>query len=97
AGECVRTVDVRTVDRAVDVDRRRAAGQRREHRLVEVAPTLRVGELQEPVGSVAGDPGDEPTERLPVEGLTAAREVGDPGEQKQEVDEKRDDPLPELR
>ena len=52
AGERIRPVDALALDRAVDVDRARPAGQRREHGVVEVPPALRGDELQHAVGGV---------------------------------------------
>jgi hypothetical protein len=60
AGERVRPVDARAADGAVDVDRRRAAGERREHRLVEVVARLRGEELEDPVDAVRDDARREP-------------------------------------
>ena len=44
----VRPIDARSVDRAVDVDRARAAGQRREHDRVEAARPARRGSWRTP-------------------------------------------------
>ena len=56
ARERVRPVDVRAVDRAVDVDLARAAGERREDDRVEVRPSPRIEQLQDAVERVHDDP-----------------------------------------
>ncbi len=71
AGHRVRPVDVRAVDRAVDVDLAGAAGDRREHRRVEVRATTRVEQLQHAVDRVDDDPAAEPRERAPEVRLAA--------------------------
>ena len=96
AGQRIRPIDALPLDRSVDVDRARPAGQRREHGLVEVPPALGGDELQHAVGGVQRQPGGERADRLPVEALAAPREVRDRGDQEEDVDRPLEDPLAEL-
>ena len=86
AGDRVRPVDVRTIDRSVDVDVARAACDRRQDRLVEARARAREKQLQEPVRRVDDHPGGEEAERLPVEDPARAGEVCDTHDEEQEVD-----------
>ena len=97
AGDRVRPVDVRALDRAVDVDVARAAGDRRQDRLVEARPRPREHELQEPVRRVDDHAGGEEPERLPVERPARAGEVRDAHDEEQEVDGELRHALPVLR
>src|SRR5581483_5134879 len=92
-----RPVDLPALDRAVDVDLARAAGDRREHLRVEVAAAARDEELDDPVGRVHRHPAAEEPQRAPVVALAAAPEPGDAGGEEREVDQELDEPLHELR
>ena len=96
AGERVRAVDVGAGNRAVDVDRARAAGDGREQPLVEIAPGARDEQLDDPVRRVRDEPGDKPPERAPVVALAPPREERDRRREEHEVDDELDHPLREL-
>ena len=98
AGERVRPEDALALDRAVDVDLARAAGDRREQRLVEVDPEhLGRAELDDPVGGIRDEAAQEHRERRPVEALRLRRdEVRDPGDEEEEVEQELDHPLGPL-
>src|SRR5581483_9898727 len=92
----VRAEDARAVDRAVDVDLARTAGDRREERRVQVAAAPRDEELCDPVERVHRDPPAEPAERPPEVALPAAREPHDRGREEREVDRPLRQALPPL-
>ena len=96
ARERVRPVDARAVHRSVDVDRARAAGQRRKHRRVEVVAGARAEQLQHAVHAVREEAGAEPAERAPVIPLAAPHEVRDRRDQEEEVQDVLHHPLREL-
>jgi len=97
AGERVRPVDARPVDRAVDVDRARTPGERGEHRPVEVVSRARGEKLKDAVGRVCRHSGDEEAERTPVESRRAAPQARHRREEEAEVECELDHPLAELR
>ena len=96
AGQRVRPVDVRAVDRAVDVDLARAVRQRLQEERVEVVPRLCHQQLQDPVARVADDPAEEPAECPPVEAHRVAGQVDHSDDQEREVEQPLRDPLAEL-
>ena len=96
AGERVRPVHPLTVDGAVDVDRARSAGDRRENGAVEVASALGDDELEDAVGGVEDETRGEDRERPPVEALAAPGEVRDACDQEGDVDQPLEDPFAEL-
>ena len=85
-GHRIRPVDVRSVDRAVDVDLTRAAGNRREHRRIEVRSAPRIEQLEHAVERVADDAAAEPRERAPEIRTTASRQPEDTAGEEREVD-----------
>src|SRR5213075_2466591 len=87
----------RAVDGAEDVDRARAARERREQRMVEVVPGFGRDKLQHAVGGVRGHAREEPAERPPVELARAAGQVRDRSRKEEEVDQELHHPLAELR
>ena len=83
AGERVRPVDARAVDRAVDVDLARAAGERLENERVEVvARPARRAAAGSRRRALAAIPPRNQRERPPVEARELPREVGDAGDRK---------------
>ncbi len=98
ARERVRPIDVRSPDRAVDVDLARAPGQRGEDGGVEV-PSGRLcdAELQHAVESVEGKASAERRQRPPVEPLATAGDECHGSEEEQEVEQELDHALPPLR
>ena len=96
ARQCVRPEDRRSVDRAVDVDRARAAGQRREDALVEVHATTRREQLEDRVHAVGREAERERGDRTPVKGPRPPRHVRDGGGEEQEVEDELDHPLEPL-
>ena len=98
AREGVHAVDERAFDRAEDVDLARAARDRLQPRLVEVAARrLRDGELGEAVRAVRRDPADERRQREPVEAKPPSRDQRHARDQEQEVQEELDHALRPLR
>ena len=96
ARQRVRPVDARARDLAVDVDRARAAGERREHGRIEVVPRARSEQLQHAVHAVRGEPCREPAERAPVEAFAALHEVRHARGEEEEVQDELHHPLREL-
>ena len=86
SGQGVRPVHVGAVDRAVDVDLACTAGDRREHRRVEVRSAPRVEELQYAIEGVDDDPAAEPRQRSPEIRPPAPREPEDGSGEEGEVD-----------
>ncbi len=77
AGERVRPVHALALDRAVDVDRARAAGQRDEHRLVEVAAAARARSCRTPYSALATMPPTNQPSACQKNRSRAPREVRD--------------------
>src|SRR3954467_15258032 len=83
----VRPVDARSVDRAVDVDLARAAGDGREDGRVEIAAAAGIEQLTDAVDRVDDDAGAEPRQRTPEVRLPTPRQPHDRSSEEREVDE----------